>query len=200
VLTLAQGVVTPQAGAVRAVAHRAGIRAIRAAASVAFVVVHALVGAMLAVQMAVMQVVNMVAVQHRVMSTPRAMGMTVVLSLSVLHRGQDASLPRGPSHAYMRSHECQGASRSSNRVTQAVTQRESLPFSGHAAIPEEQIRANAGFRSKTLRPEAQNRGARGECGERSIPTAPELCCSIYADLVGALRASDPVTGTPLTIC
>ena len=43
--------------------------------------------------------------------------------------------------------------RLSIRVTQVVTQRESLPFSGHAAIPEEQIRANGGSRSRTLRPE-----------------------------------------------
>jgi hypothetical protein len=59
--------------------------------------VHTLIGAMLAVQMAVMQVVNVVAVQHRFVSTPRAVGVTVVLSLSVLHRGQDASLPGRPS-------------------------------------------------------------------------------------------------------
>jgi hypothetical protein len=39
--------------------------------------VHTLIGAMLAVQMAVMQVVNVVAVQHRFVSTPRAVGVTV---------------------------------------------------------------------------------------------------------------------------
>jgi hypothetical protein len=93
VLTLTHGVVTARAGAVRAVAHGAGVRAVRAAAGVAFVVVHALIGAMLAVQMAVMQVVNVVPVQHRFVSTPRAVGVTVVLSLGVLHRGQGASLP-----------------------------------------------------------------------------------------------------------
>jgi hypothetical protein len=130
--------------------------------------VHTLIGAMLAVQMAVMQVVNVVAVQHRFVSTPRAVGVTVVLSLSVLHRGQDASLPGRPSNAYMRSHECQDASRSSIRVTQVVTQRESLPFSGHAAIPKEQIRTNAGFRSKTA---PRRVGCVARCGRR----ASRLC-------------------------
>ena len=58
----------------------------------AFVVVHALVGAMLAVHVAIVQVVNVVGVQHRLVSTPWAMGVRVVLGLSVLDRGHGASL------------------------------------------------------------------------------------------------------------
>lgn len=62
---------------------------------------------MLAVNVAIMQVINMVTVQHRVVPTPWAVGMAVLLGLLVLDRGHDASLSGGPSHAYMRSYECQ---------------------------------------------------------------------------------------------
>lgn len=63
-LTVTHGVVATRAVAIRAVAHGAGVRAIRATAGAALVVVHPLIGAMLAVNVAVMQIVNMVAVQH----------------------------------------------------------------------------------------------------------------------------------------
>ena len=68
---------------------------------------HALLGAMLTVHVTVMQIVNMVAVQHRFVSTPGTVGVTVVLSLGVLHRGHRASLSGEPSHAYIRSYEWQ---------------------------------------------------------------------------------------------
>jgi hypothetical protein len=66
---------------------------------------------MLTVDVAVMQIVNVVAVQYRFVSTPGAVGVTVLLSLGVLHRGHGASLSGEPSHAYMRSYECQGSSK-----------------------------------------------------------------------------------------
>ena len=106
--TLTHRVVAMRAAAIRAVAHRTRVRTVWAATGGAFVVVHALVGAMLAVHVAIVQVVNMVGVEHRFVSTPGAMGVRVVLSLSVLDRGHGASLSGGPSHAYMRSFECQG--------------------------------------------------------------------------------------------
>ena len=106
VLTLTHGVITTRAAAICAVAHRAGVRAVRAATCGAFVVVHSLLGAMLAVHVAVVQVVNVVAVQYRFVSTSRAVGVTVLLSLGVLHRCHGASLTGGPSHAYIRSSEC----------------------------------------------------------------------------------------------
>lgn len=108
-LTLTHGVVAAWAAAIGAVAHRTGVRAVRAAAGVAFVVVNSLIGAMLAVNVTVMQVVNMVTVQHRFVSTPWAVGMAVLLGLCVLHRGHDVSLSSESSDAYMRSYECQGA-------------------------------------------------------------------------------------------
>jgi hypothetical protein len=66
---------------------------------------------MLAVNVAIVQVVNVVAVQHRFVSTPWAMSVTVLLSLCVLHRGHGASLSSEPSHPYMRSFECQSVVR-----------------------------------------------------------------------------------------
>ena len=54
--------IATRAAAIRAVAHGAGVRAIRAAAGAALVVVHPLIGAMLAVDVAVMQVINMITV------------------------------------------------------------------------------------------------------------------------------------------
>ena len=71
-----------------------------AATSGAFVVVHALAGAMLAVHVTIVQVVNMVGVEHRFVSTPGAMGVPVVLGLRVLDRGHGASLSGGPSCLY----------------------------------------------------------------------------------------------------
>jgi hypothetical protein len=50
---------------------------------------------MLTVNVAIMQVVDVVAVQHRFVSTPRAVGVTVLLSLGVLHPGHGASLSGG---------------------------------------------------------------------------------------------------------
>lgn len=52
---------------------------------------HPLLSAMLAVNVAIMQVINMVTVQHRVVPTPWAVGMVVLLGLLVLDRGHDAS-------------------------------------------------------------------------------------------------------------
>ena len=69
---------------------------------------HALVGAMLAVNMAIMQVVDVVTVQHRFVPAPWAVGVTVLFSLGVLRRRHDLSPLRRPSHAYMRSYEWQG--------------------------------------------------------------------------------------------
>ena len=86
-LTLTHRVVAMRAAAIRAVAHRTRVRTVRAATGGAFVVVHSLVGAMLAVHVAIVQVVNVVGVQHRFVSTPWAMGVRVVLGLSVLDRG-----------------------------------------------------------------------------------------------------------------
>jgi hypothetical protein len=53
---------------------------------------HPLISAMLAVNVAVMQVVNVVGVQHRFVSTPWTVGVTVVLGLCVLHSRHGASL------------------------------------------------------------------------------------------------------------
>ena len=53
---------------------------------------HPLLGAMLAVKVAIMQVVNVVTVQHRCVPTPWAVGVTVLLSRCVLHRRHGASL------------------------------------------------------------------------------------------------------------
>ena len=61
-LTLTHGVVATRAAALCAVAHRAGVRAVRATTHGAFVVVHSLLGAMLTVHMTTVQVVNVVAV------------------------------------------------------------------------------------------------------------------------------------------
>jgi hypothetical protein len=69
--------------------------------------VHSLFGAVLTVHVAIVQVVNVVAVQHRFMSAPWAVGVTVLLSLGVLSRGHGSSLPMNY-HAYMLSCECQG--------------------------------------------------------------------------------------------
>ena len=107
-LTVTHRVVAVRAAAIRAVAHGAGVRAVRAAAGVAFVVVHPIVGAMLAVHVAVMQIVDMISVQHRCVSAPWAVGVAVLLGLRVLRRGHGASLSNELSHAYMRSYECQG--------------------------------------------------------------------------------------------
>jgi hypothetical protein len=52
---------------------------------------HPFIGAMFAVNVALMQVVNMVAVQHRFVSTPWTVGMTVLLGLGVLHRDHGVS-------------------------------------------------------------------------------------------------------------
>ena len=95
-LTLTHRVVAMRAAAIRAVAHRAGVRTVRAATGGAFVVVHPLVGAMLAVHVAIMQVVNVVGVQDRLVSTPGAVGVRVVLGVSVFDRGHGASLSGGP--------------------------------------------------------------------------------------------------------
>jgi len=62
---------------------------------------------MLAVHVAIMQVVNVVGVQDRLVSTPGAVGVRVVLGVSVFDRGHGAYLSGGPSHAYMRRFECQ---------------------------------------------------------------------------------------------
>ena len=99
-LTLTHRVVAMRAAAIRAVAHRTGVRTVRAATGGAFVVVHSLVGAMLAVHVAIMQVVNMVGVQHRFVSTPWAMGVRVVLGLSVLDRGH-GGLPLRMDHSML---------------------------------------------------------------------------------------------------
>jgi hypothetical protein len=72
---------------------------------------HPLISAMLAVNVAVMQVVNVVGVQHRFVSTPWTVGVTVMLGLCVLHSRHGASLSSDPSHAYMRRCECQDAIR-----------------------------------------------------------------------------------------
>jgi hypothetical protein len=67
--------------------------------------VHPLFGAMLAMNMAIVQVINMVTMQHRCVSTPWAVGVTVLLSLCVLHRRHGVSL--SSEHlAYLRSFEC----------------------------------------------------------------------------------------------
>jgi hypothetical protein len=57
---------------------------------------------MLAMNMAIVQVINMVAVQHRCVSTPWAVGVTVLLSLCVSHHRHGVSLS-GEHLAYMRS-------------------------------------------------------------------------------------------------
>ena len=49
---------------------------------------------MLPVNVAIVQVVHMIGVEHRFMPTSRAVGVTVLLSLSVLDRGHGSSLPR----------------------------------------------------------------------------------------------------------
>ena len=107
VLTLTHRVVATRAAALGAIAHRAGVRTVRTATRGAFVVVHTLLSAMLPVNVAIVQVVHMIGVEHRFMPTSRAVGVTVLLSLSVLDRGHGSSLPGQPSHAHMRSYECQ---------------------------------------------------------------------------------------------
>lgn len=107
-LTLTHGVVAARTAAIRAVAYGTRVRAIRAAANATFVVVHPLIGAVLAVNVAVMQVIDVVTVQYRFMPAPWAVGMTVLLSLLVLNRGHGVSLSGELSHSYMRSYECQG--------------------------------------------------------------------------------------------
>ncbi len=77
---------------------------------------------MLAVHVAVMQIVNMIAVQHRFVSAPWAVGVAVSLGLRVLSRGHGASLSSEPSHAYMRSYECQGFTLGPGRVRAATEQ------------------------------------------------------------------------------
>ena len=99
-LTLTHRVVATRAAAIRAVAHRTRVRTVWAATSGAFVVVHSLVGAMLAVHVAIMQVVHVVGVQHRFVSTPWAMGVRVVLGLSVLDRGH-GGLPLRMDHSML---------------------------------------------------------------------------------------------------
>lgn len=88
---------------------------------------HALLSAMLPVNVAIVQVVHMIGVQHRFMPTPRAVGVTVLLSLSVLDRGHGSSLPGQPSHAHMRSYECQDPAgfqrRCQRRIALGVTKR-----------------------------------------------------------------------------
>ena len=129
-LTLTHRVVAMRAAAIGAVTHCAGVRTVRAATGGAFVVVHPLVGAMLAVHMAVMQIVHVITVQHRFVPTPRTVGVAVPLSLGVLDRGHGPPSPHLSDevfHAYMRSYECQEAvgdrfvaGHSPGRVTRAA--------------------------------------------------------------------------------
>jgi hypothetical protein len=95
VLTLTHGVVAIWAAAICAVAHSAGVRAVSTGAGGAFVVVHSLVGAMLAVNVAIVQVVDVIGVQHRFVSAPWAVGVTVVFSLGVLDCGHNDPLSGG---------------------------------------------------------------------------------------------------------
>ncbi len=54
---------------------------------------HPAVGAVLAVHVAAVQVVDVVTVQHRGVPAPRAVGVAVLLRLLVLGCGHDAPLP-----------------------------------------------------------------------------------------------------------
>lgn len=53
---------------------------------------HAVVGAVLAVDVPIMQVVDMVTVQHRCVTAPWTVSVAVLFGLLVLDRGHDASL------------------------------------------------------------------------------------------------------------